>query len=69
MDKKLTYRIDGMHCSGCAGTVHNALIRNEGVKEAQVSHEGGVATIRHTLTDTEIEEIIRGAGYRLVRTD
>lgn len=65
MEKREVIEIDGMHCSGCAGTVESALRQSDGVSEASVDHESGTAELVHTLTREEVSNIITGAGYRL----
>ncbi len=65
MEKKEVFRIDGMSCGGCAGTVQSALTQSDGVQEARVDFVEGVAEITHSLSDAEISEIVTGAGYRV----
>ena len=65
MDKK-TYRIAGMHCAGCVGSVERSLNAVDGV-EASVSLPAEAATL--TLTrDVPFEELaaaVEGAGYEI----
>ncbi|MBP3192067.1 heavy-metal-associated domain-containing protein [Natronogracilivirga saccharolytica] len=63
MEKKEVFKVEGMSCSGCSGTVETALSQDDGVTLARVSHEDGTAEVHHTLTDREIIDIITGAGY------
>lgn len=65
MEKREVYVIEGMHCSGCAGTVENALKQADGVTDARVDHASGTAEVEHTLTYDELDDIIVGSGYRL----
>ena len=65
MDRK-TYRIAGMHCAGCVGSVERSLNAVDGV-EATVSLPAESATL--TLTrDVPFEELaaaVEGAGYEI----
>ncbi len=65
MEKKEIFNVDGMSCSGCAGTVQSALVQADGVREARVDFAEGIAEITHSLSDSEISEIVTGAGYRV----
>ncbi len=65
MEKKETYKIEGMKCGGCSGSVQSALINSEGVRDAMVSHEEGTAEITHSLTDNDIIRIVENAGYHV----
>ncbi len=65
MEKKEVYRVEGMSCSGCSGTVQSALMQAAGVKDARVDHEEGVAEITHSLSSDEVASIVEGAGYRV----
>lgn len=63
--------ITGMTCTGCSGTVRDALEATPGVASADVSHETGTARITPDGTvppeDLEfaIDEAVEGAGYRV----
>ena len=65
MERTEIYKIEGMKCSGCSGSVQSALVQEKGVRSASVSHESGVAEISHSLTDDEIVEIVQKAGYQV----
>ncbi len=65
MEQKELYRIEGMKCGGCSGTVQTALLQSDGVSEAEVSHEKGIAEVTHSLTDEEIAQIVEKAGYHV----
>ncbi|MDG5768143.1 heavy metal-associated domain-containing protein [Balneolales bacterium ANBcel1] len=66
MEKKEIFRVEGMSCSGCAGTVHSALMQADGVSDARVDHERGIAEITHSLPTQDVASIVAGAGYRVV---
>ena len=58
--------IDGMHCTGCADTITEAVKKEIGVVSAEVSFEKGEATIRYVASKTtrqRIREVIGGQGY------
>lgn len=65
MEKKEVFQIEGMSCGGCAGAVQNALLRADGVKEAQVDHEKGIARVTHSLSDADIASVVEDSGYRV----
>ncbi len=60
--RKLTLKIDGMTCQGCADTIENALKGMDGIVEAKVSYSTGVGEVtydpgkipRETIMDSEI---------------
>ena len=65
---KVTLRIDGMHCDGCAERIRTVVSREAGVEEAEVSYGAGEARIRynpHVVTEKALTEIIEGAGFRV----
>lgn len=70
--KKATLSIEGMSCSGCAGTVQQALDSIEGVKEAAVNFENNSAAVTYnpnTVTEDDFEQAIQGAGYEFKGTN
>lgn len=49
-----TFRIDGMHCDGCADRIRTLLGKEPGVREARVSFAEGSAAVRfnpHTVSE------------------
>ncbi len=65
----LTWKIDGMHCGGCAQTLQALLARLPGVRRVEVSWPDGRA--RFLLDPREasperLVELIESAGYRVV---
>ncbi|MDH3732090.1 MAG: heavy metal translocating P-type ATPase [Gemmatimonadota bacterium] len=64
---KQVYRIDGMHCAGCASAVERKLNSLEGV-EAVVSLPAETATIdvaQSDLSFSDLREAVASAGYEL----
>ncbi len=68
MERMEIYKIEGMKCSGCSGAVQSALLQSDGVSDAKVSHEEGIAEITHSLRDEEIARIVEKAGYHVLGT-
>jgi copper chaperone len=66
--KSVTFKIQGMHCDGCALTVRTLLEREPGVKTATVSFKGGDARILYDPTTTNEERLVAAVerpGYRV----
>ncbi|MGH8805224.1 MAG: heavy-metal-associated domain-containing protein [Polaromonas sp.] len=67
--KIVCWKIEGMHCEGCAKTIEARLAREAGVRRAEVSFPACSARI---LLDPEVAspeqlvELIERAGYRVV---
>jgi copper chaperone CopZ len=64
-----SFKVDGMHCGGCANRVHNALAFTEGVAEVGVSLETRMVEVRFDRTRTSVRDMlqrIRGVGYEAV---
>ncbi|HEY9066139.1 MAG TPA: cation-translocating P-type ATPase [Burkholderiaceae bacterium] len=62
-------RIVGMHCAACAGTIEQALLRQPGVVDAQVSAAAQCATVRWDARRTRASALVRAieaAGYAAV---
>ncbi len=58
--------IGGMHCHGCEEIVRHVLEQQTGVKGCSVSHESGearVAVDESKISDEQLAEAVRGAGY------
>lgn len=41
----LQFKVVGLHCDGCAGSVRNEVARLKGVRSCRVSYEEGLATV------------------------
>jgi Hg(II)-responsive transcriptional regulator len=66
--KTVELKIEGMHCDGCAATIERLLVREAGVKAANVSYAAGKARIFYDPGATELARItaaIEKAGYRV----
>ena len=56
-EMKKTIKIEGMMCGHCEATVKKALLKIDGVSEAEVSHETGLAVV--TLNAPVLDEVFR----------
>lgn len=66
--KITTFKVEGMHCEGCALIIQSFLERTSGVIKADVSFPGGEARILHdanVVGEGQLVEIIKKAGYRI----
>ena len=64
--KTATFRIDGMHCDGCARTIEALVSTEPGVRKATVSFERREARILfdpQALSEDQLAAAIRKAGY------
>ncbi|WP_412559011.1 heavy-metal-associated domain-containing protein [Thalassospira sp. MIT1370] len=66
-----TFKIDGMHCDGCAERIRSLLNKEPGVREARVAFATGSAEVRynpHTVDGMRLREIIETGGFDVVET-
>lgn len=62
--KKITLKIDGMHCDGCATRLENALKMKEHISKANVSFKDKKAVIEYNEIDKkDIEKYIEEIGF------
>ncbi len=69
--EKLIIRIGGMTCASCAQTIEKALIKSEGVIEANVnlaSEKAVVVIDRDATSYSQIKSVIDGTGYKALGT-
>lgn len=67
--KTVTWKIEGMHCEGCAKTIEVRLAREPGVRHAEVSFPSSSARLLidpQTASAEELAKLIERAGYRIV---
>lgn len=67
--KNVAFKLDGMHCGGCAATIQAVLERSVGVRKASASFEDREARILFDATTTsegELASLIEKAGFRVV---
>lgn len=63
------FKIDGMHCDGCADRIRTLLSKEPGVREARVSFAKGSAEIRynpHSIGEERLREIIETGGFHVL---
>lgn len=67
----VAYRVDGMHCGGCAAGIQEKLAGLNGVLACEVTYEGGTATV--TMVDAtvtpSVESTIAELGYEFAPAD
>jgi len=64
-----TFKVEGMHCNGCAQIVRSLLEKKTGVRAAHVSFTDGATRILHdpeSITEDQLAEAIEKAGYHVV---
>ena len=67
--KTATFRIEGMHCDGCASTIKGLVEKEPGVKAAAVSFADGQARILYdpqAITKDRLAATIQKPGFRVV---
>lgn len=69
--KTATYKIEGMHCDGCAQTIKALLESEPGVRSADVSYKKAEARILYepaAVGEDRLIAAIQKPGYRVART-
>ena len=64
-----TFKIEGMHCDGCASNIQSVLGKSAGVQKATASFKDGQARVLYdakAITEDELAAVIEKAGYRVV---
>lgn len=67
--RSTTFRIEGMHCDGCARTIQSLVAAEPGVHAAAVSLKDGEARVLYDFEATSEDRLaaaIERAGYRVV---
>jgi copper chaperone len=67
--KDANFRIEGMHCEGCARTIEALLGAETGVRHATVSFQAREAQVQfdpNAIDDGQIVAAIERAGYKVV---
>ena len=68
----VTFKIEGMHCDGCAANIQSLLERKAGVQKAAASFKEGVARILYdsiAVTEEQLVAAIENSGYRVAARD
>ncbi|WP_333839262.1 heavy-metal-associated domain-containing protein [Pelomicrobium sp.] len=66
--RTMTWKIDGMHCGGCAQRLQALLARLPGVRRVEVSWPEGRARLLldpREVSPERLVELIERAGYRV----
>ncbi|MBI2674136.1 MAG: heavy metal translocating P-type ATPase [Candidatus Yanofskybacteria bacterium] len=66
--KKETYKIKGMHCASCAGTIERVLLQTAGVRSASVNFASESVLIEfddRVVSEESLAESVGSVGYRL----
>lgn len=58
-----TITVEGMHCSGCEGTVEEAVANVEGVTSADADRESNAVSVEGTADVNELVKAVEDAGY------
>jgi len=64
----VTFKLEGMHCDGCAATIQALLERNGGVRKAAVSFKEGEARVLYdprSVTETQLTAAMEKSGFRV----
>lgn len=62
------FKIEDMHCDGCAERIQRAISREPGVRAANVSFTEGMAEVRFNpleVSEDKLRGIIETAGYHV----
>jgi MerR family copper efflux transcriptional regulator len=68
--KTALFKIDGMHCQGCADTIKAVIERQPGVQVADISHDQGQARILYdpqSIAEDRLAAAIKKIGYRVTK--
>ncbi len=63
------FKVNGMTCNGCAGTIDNILNMQNGVEEVDVRYPENEATVKYDesiIAEDRMIEIVKMMGYELV---
>ncbi len=64
----VTFKIEGMHCDGCAANIQSLLQRKGGVQKVAASFNEGEARILYdanAVTEEQLVAVIENSGYRV----
>ena len=67
--KTVTFKIEGMNCSGCANTIKTLVEGEPGVQAATVSFDEGQARILYdpqTVSEDRLVVTVQKPGFRVV---
>lgn len=64
----VTFKVEGMHCAGCASTIQMLLQRKPGVRRVSAYFDSGEARVLYdpaAVSQDELVAAIEKAGYRV----
>ncbi len=61
---RMTLRIQGMTCDGCSRSIEQALSREQGVMEARVSWQEGLAELTYDAALTDEERVLASRIFK-----
>lgn len=64
----VTFKVEGMHCTGCASTIQMLLQRQSGVRRASADFDSGEARVLYdpaAVSEDDLVATIEKAGYRV----
>ncbi len=67
-NKKVTFKVSGMHCNGCSASIGKALSRLDGIEHAEADFQKGIADVAYNEKAIEKEKIIEtieDLGYKV----
>ncbi len=67
--KTVTFRIEGMHCGGCADTIKTLVEKQPGVQMAMVSFDEGQARVLYdprSIGEERLVTVVEEPGFRVV---
>lgn len=67
----VTLKITGMTCDGCANALRNALLSLDGVYDATVSYETGIANVQldaKKVDNAKLDDAVSKAGFKVQRS-
>jgi copper chaperone len=62
----INLNVSGITCGGCEKSIRNALMANDGVKEATANHKTGVVAIEYDegkIQQGQLKQAIENAGF------
>ncbi|HXK41047.1 MAG TPA: copper-translocating P-type ATPase [Candidatus Paceibacterota bacterium] len=66
--KKETYKIKGMHCASCAGTIERVLLKMAGVRSVSVNFASESALVEfdeNIVSESDLVKAVESVGYEL----
>ena len=65
-EEEIVLNVEGMTCSGCENAIKSALLKCDGVKDAEVNHKDGKAVVQTEGSKAKTDELIKAvekAGF------